>query len=49
MERVKFNEVSSAAGLEKVLNRIIDRLNENDEYNELVDKHNEGLIDKKGE
>lgn len=46
MERVRINDVSSVAGLEKVLNRIIDKLNENDEYNAKVEEYNKGLIEK---
>ena len=46
MEHVKMSDVNSDMEVAKQFNRIIDKLNENDEYNELVEKHNEGLIEK---
>lgn len=46
MEHVRMSEVSSAMGVAKTFNRIIDKINESDEYNARVEEHNEGLIEK---
>jgi ABC-type amino acid transport substrate-binding protein len=46
MERVRENEVNTVEEVAKAFNRIIDKINENDEYNKLVDEHNDGLIKK---
>ena len=46
MERVRMNEVSSAMDVAKALNRIIEKINESDEYNKVVEEYNDGLIEK---
>ncbi len=45
MEKVRSGEVDTPEEVEKVLNMIIDKINENDDYNKTVEKYN-GEIEK---
>ena len=57
MEHIKMSDVTSAAGVARILNKLNDEIAEletqNDEYNNVinahnkaVDKHNDGLVKK---
>lgn len=48
MERVRISDVDTPMEAAKVFNRLIDRMNENDEYNEAVEDYNGALVKKKG-
>jgi CRISPR/Cas system CSM-associated protein Csm2 small subunit len=48
MEKVRMTDVDRPEEVAKVLNEIISKLNENDKYNEAVEKYNDESIIKKG-
>ncbi len=46
LRRVRAGEVDTPEEVAKAINRVIDVLNKNDEYNAEVDAYNDGLIEK---
>ena len=44
LERVRRCDVDSPVEMEKVLNRIIDQLNENEKHNDAIDSYNEQVV-----
>lgn len=46
MEHVRIGEVDTPEEIAKALNKIIDKLNDNDKYNKSVDEYNDELAEK---